>query len=38
MMRVAKLRGAVKPVDVTIGFAVDPVFGIKVIPISGAKV
>jgi len=38
IMKVAKLRGAVKPVDVTIGFAVDPVFGIKVIPISGAKV
>jgi len=38
IMKVAKLRGAVKPVDVTIGFKVDPVFGIKVIPISGAKV
>jgi len=38
IMKVTKLRGAVKPVDVTIGFKVDPVFGIKVIPISGAKV
>jgi flagellar protein FlaH len=38
VMKVIKLRGATKRVDITIGFVVDPVFGIKVIPISGVKV
>ncbi len=34
---VAKLRGAKKVVDNKIGFTVDPVFGIRVIPFSSAR-
>ena len=37
LLRVSKLRGAVKKIDVTVGFTVDPAFGIKVIPISLAR-
>ena len=37
MLQVPKLKGAVKPVSITLSFEVDPAFGIKILPFSQAR-